>query len=236
MKKTQKTEVKGKYYCYMLIISLILIFMQTISVHCLNISTCLTAFLAELLTVVAAGMLPSVILAYYLDFLTTKHKRADYRKQLYERKKGLEQYFLDLTSEILVCINTPNYAEVGSATFDVWCKKFLLDDKHTKSDYSYFLQEIREAENRTKEYLGIINAFQSSIFEELRQEEVANAKNLIHTLKSFSLIDGQSEEFKIAIIDKLVESILQFFSPADKFPELNRFYMEAYTSADFISG
>ena len=88
MKKGQKTEIKGKYYCYMLIISLILIFMQTISVHSLSISMCLTAFLAEFLAVIASGILPAVILAYYLDFLTTKHKRTDYRKQLYERKKG----------------------------------------------------------------------------------------------------------------------------------------------------
>lgn len=230
MKNT--TEIKLRYYLILFALSIFFIALASAKSLC-----------TSLIDILAQGMFPAVLFALLNDVVLTKQKKEDYKKNLLVRKKTLEQAYLDLPSEILVCINSPDYSENNERkTFAQWCQMLLENEKY-RNEYTYFFRCFRDTLKETKNYFNTISIFEKSIYEDIRKEELKKTKNLIRIMQGIILpakINADTDcsdkrKSKMELIKEFINAVLDLFEYSSEFSLLKKYYQTEYNSDDIAA-
>lgn len=231
--KKVKTEIKKLYYIILFLTSIGFIVMQVINENCKYV----TGFIAELIEIMATGMFPAVLLAFLTDIITVKHKQKEYKQKLKCKKKSLEECYTELPSEILVYINTPDYAEnEESKSYVQWCKKYFTDNSVSKDKIKNYFTEFNQLWAETKNYYFYVSEYDSAAVEDIRQNELKKIKKVRDVLMSIKVISYRQTDdanFYIAKIQEFIEAVIELFDKIYDYPNIKKFYTQKYNSVDF---
>lgn len=227
-----KTTIKNKYYVIAFIVSILFIVASFVNNHCEKFINFILLFVSEFIDITASGLFPAILVAYFTDIVNTNHKINEYNKKLQCKKKELEEIFLDLPSEILVSINTPNYTESGKKTFLQWCEFYFSDKKYRQFRRKEFTANIDYAKTKVEQYIGFYKEYQSNILEDLRQRELAKAKEVRRLLVVCNRFNEDIGQY-ISDLKDLVNSICDFFDDTEEFKEIHFYFKEKYNSDNF---
>lgn len=239
------TSLNVGFYITFGTISLIFILLSVLIQTCECSSCFICTFFEKLLEFIAAGMLPSVLFAFFTDLANTRREQEDYKKKIQSKKEYLREACLNLSSEILVCIDHPEDAEDGKGkTFLEWCK-YLCDKPQIFTNESrYYAQSVHEVERAASDFEIEVSVFEKSIFEKKRISEIRHTKKLVMSCKALrQALKHEDKNRFLSNIESLNDAILEMFTETDgdskcgkTDSEINRYYMGKYNSQTFAKG
>lgn len=241
------TSLSGRFYITLGIVSLIFILLSVAEQVCACIQVCIGVLGKTLIEIMAAGMLPAVLLAWLTDLVTTKQRNDDFKKRILVHKQQLKNLCLDLPSEILVCLNTPDYAEDSKKrSFVEWCEQLSNDEKKLLTEAKYYSFYLHEVEKEASDFWGYLNTFGECMPDAIRSPEMQKVKKLSCISKSLCNMLKQKNrktiDCKLFVqrIADLNNAVLEVFTEKDEDSkceiidsEISKYYKGKYNSETF---
>lgn len=216
MKLKEITATSITFYITMTIVGIFLIFLYVLvdCFECVGIVIC--AFSKKLLEFVAAGVFPSILVAFITDVANTKRQEKYYIKFYDDSLKVLKAMCENLPAELHSCMIDiyRQRKEVSESewerkeTFSEWCR--ILYDTKDRNQIQYMQQEVIRIKVEATKVLENLNAYQA-----YHSEENNNAiENLISGCNTFCrrvYENGKYTENYECHPNKLIQAVVDLF-------------------------
>lgn len=188
---------------------------HVLMIFCDDFKIFLSVFTIKFVEYMAAGLFPSIFVAFCTDVANTKRQKNAYEKFHNSSLNVLKSMCENLPTELHACIASIYLKENASEekwnevkTFSEWCR--ILYDKKDKTQIQYIQQEVRAIKSEAIKALEKLTSYET-YYNEKNNDAI---KKLIDGCNAFCRVvseDGKYTGQYVCYPDSLIQAVIALF-------------------------